>query len=279
MKRILSSEYSRMFHSKAAYVFLACVIAFIFINIYHFDQAPLTSAEQQWNNMSEATKSMYRLSMGFDKDGADDSSIISYIEEVQFYAPFSPELWVFICAAFVIFLYGRDTSGRHINYSIYQGKRRTTVLLSRSLFVFVTVFVLGIVDTVLMEFLANRSWTHLPFGYLLRCFILFAVPILQFSSLFIMIQYSIKSSIGASVCIAALSALTLLSSGIRNAFLTKALGVVFPFVKGYRQDTIWASSLTPELIRELWLTVAWSIALTVLCNVIAIINFKKRELQ
>ena len=274
MRRILASEGCRFFRSKATYLFLACIVLFCFILFYDFGQTPFTTAEAYWNSLDSLDQSLLKLAYGL----RDGENFFADLTLYRFRSLLYPDYWLILAAAFVIFLFGRDSAARRFDPPLYQGHSRVRVQLSRFLFYDAVVLTFGLLLTVFLAFLTNLGWTSLPAGYLLRCYGLFVLALVQFGGLFLLLQACIPSSGAASAVMAVLCFAVLFIKNQRSVGGMKAANVLFPLISGYEDETIWDAALSPALTRELLLRVAWSVALLVICHAASVLVFKKREL-
>ena len=274
MKRILTASGYRFLHSKATYIFLACIVLFCFILFYDFGQRPFTTAEAYWNSLDSLDQALLRVAYGL----RDSESFFADLTLYRFRALLYPDYWLILSAAFVIFLFGRDTAARRFDPPLYQGHSRTHVQLSRFLFYDVVVLAFGLLLTVFLAFLTNFGWTSLPAGYLLRCYGLFVLALVQFGGLFMLLQACLPSSGAASAMMVGLCFVALFVKNLRSEVGMKVVSVLFPLISGYVDQTIWDAVLTPELTRELLLRVAWAVVLVLLCRVVAVLAARRREL-
>ena len=275
MKKILAASGYRFFHSKATYIFLACIVLFCLILFCDFGQRPFTTAEAYWNSLDSLDQALLRVAYGL----TDGEGFFEDLKLYRFRALLYPDYWLILTAAFVIFLFGRDTAARRFDSPLFQGHGRGRVQLSRFLFYDIVMLGFGVLLTVLLAFLTNLGWTSLPAGYLLRCYGLFVLALVQFGGLFILLQACLPSSGAASAVMAGLCFVVLFIKNQRSEAGMKAANILFPLVSGYKDQTIWDAVLTPELTRELLLRVAWAVVLVLLCHVVAVLAVRRRELQ
>ena len=281
MRRLLSSEFYQLFRSKAFYIFLAAMVLFYFwtITMSSFYNQPFATAEQQWNAMEDMERSMYRTVMG--ANSWTDEELYTYIRNTQFSSAFGAEMAILFCLPFFIFLFGRETSKRHNDTPIFQGHSRARIMLAKFLIydIIVTCFFLFV--TILGQFWTNMGWTQLPIGYILRCFGLTELAILQIGGIYLLIYACFRSSVLASIVSVGLFVILFI---IQSTYLDAPLDafrVIFPFLQHLSAGatTIWKLTLTPEQVRECILCSVYAVALLVICHVGSVLIFKKRELQ
>ena len=281
MKRILSSEFYQLFRSKAFYIFLAAMVLFYFwtITMSSFYSRPFATAEQQWNAMEDMEQSMYRTVMG--ANDWTDEELYTYIRNTHFSNAFGAEMAILFCLPFFIYFFGRESSSRRNNYPIYQGHSRARIMLSKFMIYDIVVTCFFLLMTILGQFWTNMGWTQLPIGYILRCFGLTELAILQIGGIYLLIYACFRSSILASIVSAVLYVILFIIQSLYLDAPLDAFRVIFPFLQHISagSTSIWDLTLTPEQVRECILCAAWSVVLLVICHVGSVLVFKKRELQ
>lgn len=270
MKNLLRIEFDRLLHSKATYIFLFCLLIFYAINVVGTGQSLFMSARESWENMDQMGQAIYRSASGFE----DDEQIIAYIQESGFYSSLLAEVWLILCAAFAIFLFGSKSSRRYVNAELYTGHSRGGVILSRFLVYYITILIFGVLASLFIQFMFNVGWTELPAGYIARSYAVFALMALQQGAVFLLVMLCVRSPAAASAISVAVCGLFTVIVNMRNPNIISVFSVIFPFITD-NQTNLWASEQSPELANR----VIRAIVVMALCWSVTVLSFIKRDVK
>lgn len=270
MKNLLRVEFDRILHSKATYIFLFCLLIFYAFNVVGTHQSLFVSVRENWESLDQLDRSMYKSAMGVD----DDELAIADIQESGFYTPLTPEIWIILCAAFGIFLFGSKSSRRYVNAELHTGHSRGEVVLSRFLVYYITILIFGVLASLLIQFMFNSGWTELPAGYIARCYAVFALMALQQGAVFLLVMLGVTSPAAASAISVAVCGLFIVIINMRNPNIISIFSVIFPFTTD-NQTNLWASELSPELAGR----AIRAVVVMAVCWGVTVLSFLKRDVK
>lgn len=195
MIRIVRKSLHRLLHSTSSYICFALLILFYGINIVSSRQSPFLDAQAVWDQMSSDEQSMYLLVSGYD----DASQVVSHLQETNFSAAFSPQLWSILCAILSLVVFLPEKKAKHFNAALYAGYSRSTVTAAHFALCYTIALSFFFPITLLFQWVYNSSWIALPIGYILRNFALALFMLLHYCCFFTAIFLSINSTTIATI--------------------------------------------------------------------------------
>lgn len=235
MIRIVRKSFHRLIHSTSSYICFAMLILFYGMNVVSSRQAPFLDAQAVWDHMSSDDQSMYLLVSGYD----DASQAVAHLQETNFSAAFSPQLWLILCAILSLVLFLPEKKANHFDAALYAGCSRTAIAAAHFVLCYAIALPFFFLITLLFQWVYNSSWVNLPTEYILRNFAMAPIMLFHYCCFFTAMQLSIKSATVATiatVCVCGLLVIfTVITSSLEFSTLFALIyalisSVVFCFI-------------------------------------------------